>query len=158
MNAFKIIVQIAALSAVLLSCASAESGDTKTENEMSVCGRIEIAVSAASGERKMSAVLYDNSSSRALLERLSGGKMTLAMDDYGGFEKVADLGFSLPRNDTPTDTDAGDLILYQGRNFVIYYDRNSWNFTPLGKIENILKAELKSILGSGRVRVTLGMK
>ena len=51
--------------------------------------------------------------------------------------------------------DAGDLILYQGKSFVIYYDKNSWNFTPLGKLEGISKNELKTLLGKGNVTVVL---
>ncbi len=39
---------------------------------------------------------------------------------------------------------------------MIYYDTNSWNFTRLGKIDNIISGSaLKSILGKGDVDVTL---
>ncbi len=143
----------AIVSVLLVLCAAAD-GQEFFEGKR-ICGRIEIIIAAVSGEKTLSAVLYDNSSARALLEKLAGGGITLNMNDYGGFEKVADLGFSLPQNDTPTDTDAGDLILYLGRRFVIYYDKNSWNFTPLGKIEAVSKSELQSILGDGSVRVTI---
>ncbi|MBQ9237731.1 MAG: hypothetical protein IJ191_00220 [Treponema sp.] len=76
---------------------------------------------------------------------------------YGNFEKVGELPVSLPRNDTPTDTDAGDIILYLGKRFVIYYDKNSWNFTPLGKVDGVTKAELKRILGAGNVTAVLSL-
>lgn len=155
----KRIALTAVAAALISSCAAAfdgSSSDSKTDSgESRFCGRIEIAVETSSGGRKMNAVLFDNSSSRALLERLENGALTLEMEDYGGFEKVASLGFSLPRNDTPTRTAPGDLILYQGHNLCIYYGTNSWNFTPLGKIENVPEAELKSILGNGSVRVTI---
>ena len=62
-------------------------------------------------------------------------------------EKVGTLGISLPRNDRQTTTGPGDLILYQGHNFVIYYDTNSWSQT-----------ELKAALGEGDVRVTLSLE
>lgn len=104
----------------------------------------------------VSATLVDNSSTRALLELLTSGPVTIHMTDYGNMEKVGPLPQSLPRNDEPIDTEAGDLILYQGRNFVIYYDHNSWNFTRLGKIDNIESgAALKSMLGEGDVNVTV---
>lgn len=64
---------------------------------------------------------------------------------------------SLPRNDKHIKTDAGDLILYLGKRFVIYYDKNEWDFTPLGKLENISKAELKALLGKGNVTATLSI-
>ena len=106
-------------------------------------------------DKTLTASLYDNSSARALVELLQKGEVTIDMHDYGNFEKVGDLPVSLPRNDKQTNTDAGDLILYQGKSFVIYYDKNSWNFTPLGKLEGITKAELKALLGTGNVTAVL---
>ena len=38
------------------------------------------------------------------------------------------------------------------------YDTNSWNFTRLGKIDNVTQAVLKSALGEGGVRVTLSLE
>ncbi len=90
-----------------------------------------------------------------LLERLENGPITIEMHDYGSFEKVGSLGFDLPTNDEEISTDAGDIILYQGNSFVIYYDKNNWNFTKLGHIDNVSKIDLKNILGSGNVTVTL---
>lgn len=105
----------------------------------------------------LKATLYDNSSARTLFELLKKGEITINMQDYSNFEKVGDLPISLPRNDVPTNTDAGDLILYLGKRFVIYYDKNNWNFTPLGKIDKITKSELKTILGSGDVTAVLSV-
>ena len=104
------------------------------------------------------ATLNGNSSAKALVELLQKGDLTLDMEDFSNFEKVADLPVTLPRNDTPTDTDAGDLILYLGKRIVIYYDKNSWNFTPLGKIDNVNKKRLKQILGDGNAIVTFSVK
>ena len=55
------------------------------------------------------------------------------------------------------NTDAGDVILYQGRQFVIYYDRNSYSLTPLGRITGMAKAELQALLGAGNVTATLSL-
>lgn len=71
----------------------------------------------------------------ALAERLDSGPLTIAMSDYGGFEKVGDLDSPLPTNDERITTEAGDLLLYQGRSFVIYYDTNTWSLTRLGRVE-----------------------
>lgn len=108
-------------------------------------------------ERNLIATLNDNSSSKALIERLEEGELTIKMQDYSNFEKVGNLGFNLLRNDEQISTDYGDLILYQGSQFVIYYDKNNWNFTRLGKIDNISQDELKEILGDGNVIVTLSI-
>lgn len=101
--------------------------------------------------------LADNSSAEALAELLKNGDITFNMSDYGNFEKVAPLGTSLPTNNEQITTEAGDLILYQGNNIVIYYDTNSWNFTRLGKIEDATKEELLNVLGSGDVTVTFSL-
>ena len=108
-------------------------------------------------DKVLSATLVDNSSSRALIEKLKDGDITIDMEDYGDFEKVGPLGFSLPRNDKYITTSPGDIILYQGNMITIYYDKNSWNFTKLGKINNIGSQELKDILGDGNVTITISL-
>jgi hypothetical protein len=70
-------------------------------------------------------------------------------------EKVGPIGTDLPTNNEQITTEAGDLILYMGNAFVIYYAPNSWNFTRLGKINDVSAEKLRKILGSGDVDVTL---
>lgn len=106
-------------------------------------------------DKILTATLSDNSSSKALIEKLKENEITIDMHDYSNFEKVGSLGFNLPRNDEQISTDYGDLILYQGNQFVIYYDKNNWNFTRLGKIDDISQDELKEILGDENVTVTI---
>lgn len=100
----------------------------------------------------------ENSTVDALRELLKKGDITLDMSDYGGFEKGAPLPEALPQNNEQMHTDAGDVILYQGKQFVIYYDRNSWSLTPLGKITGMTKAELQALLGTGNVTAVLSLK
>lgn len=109
------------------------------------------------GDTLLTATLENNSSAEALKEKLAQEPVTIHMEDYASMEKVGDLGFHLPTNDRQTTTKAGDLILYLGSSFVIYYDRNSWNFTRLGSIDNISAKELQQILGRGDVTVTLSL-
>lgn len=101
--------------------------------------------------------LENNSSAEAIFEKLRDGDVVVAMHDYGSFEKVGSLGFSLPRNDTNITTTPGDVILYQGNQITIYYDENTWNFTKLGHID-ITQSELKSILGDGDVEVVFSLE
>lgn len=77
---------------------------------------------------------------------------------YGNFEKVGPLGQSLPTNNQQITTEAGDIILYQGNQITIYYDRNSWNFTRLGKINGVTSQQLRDILSSGDVSVTFSLE
>ena len=104
------------------------------------------------------ATLEENSSAKAFAEFLAQGDMTLDMHDYGSFEKVADLPRSFPRNDKQIDTDAGDIILYQGNSITIYSDKNSWNFTRLARIDNVNKKRLQQILGKGNVKATFSVE
>ena len=105
--------------------------------------------------RELIVKLEDNSSSKALLEKLEEGNIVIDAHDYSNFEKVGELGFELPTNDKQITTKAGDVILYLGTRFVLYYDTNSWNFTKLGEVTNISGDELKDILGDGNVTMIL---
>ena len=99
----------------------------------------------------------ENSTVDALRALLEEGELTMTLSDYAGFEKGGPLPRALPQNNTPMDTDAGDIILYQGRQFVIYYDKNSWSLTPLGRITGLDGASLRALLGEGDVTVTLAL-
>ncbi|HBB72078.1 MAG TPA: hypothetical protein DCZ71_05670 [Ruminococcus sp.] len=105
----------------------------------------------------LTALLEDNSSAQALEELLESGPLMIGMNDYGSFEKVGTLPETLPRNDEQITTAAGDLILYQGNQITIYYDENTWNFTRLGRLENITQTQLREILGDGSITATFSL-
>ncbi len=109
------------------------------------------------GKTTLTAALVENSTTEALKDMLSEGPLSIEMRDYGAMEKVGRFPHSLPRNDQQITTEAGDLILYQGNAFVMYYAPNSWNFTRIGKINDITASELKKILGNSDVTVTLSL-
>ncbi|MDX1416966.1 MAG: cyclophilin-like fold protein [Candidatus Promineifilaceae bacterium] len=109
------------------------------------------------GDNVLTASLVENSSVDALKEVLSEGPITINMSDYESMEKVGPLGMDQPRNDQQITTEAGDIILYQGSALVIYYAPNSWNFTRLGKINNVTAEELRELLGDGNVTITLSL-
>lgn len=108
---------------------------------------------------KLRITLAQNSSSAALTELLKQGDIVYTADDYGDFEKVGNIGHTLPRNDEQIDTQAGDVILYQGNNICLYYGENSWTFTRIGRIEGYTASEIRTLLGagSGSVQVTLSL-
>lgn len=64
------------------------------------------------GDTEWTAELEDNSSAEALWGMVSEKPLTVRMDDYGGMEKVGDIGTSIPRNDRDTRTGPGDIILF----------------------------------------------
>ena len=146
------------IAAVLFTTTACATGNKTTTSKGVLPMKLNIQIDNGTSKHTLTATLYDNSSSRALVELLQKAPVTIDMHDYSNFEKVGDLPVTLPRNDTPTDTDAGDIILYLGKSFVIYYDKNSWNFTPLGKVDDVIKTELKKILGKGNVTAVLSIE
>lgn len=133
---------------VSLSCSAAgEKYSTQKGEAM----KIQIQIQSGSEKHKLTATLDDNSSAKAFYALLQKGPLTVKLNEYGGFEKVGFLGASLPRSDRQTATKAGDIMLYQGNQITIFYSNNSWRYSPLGKIDGMTQAELKSVLGKGDV-------
>ncbi len=109
-------------------------------------------------DRDLVCELEKNSSADAFYERLKKESITINVHDEGNYEKVGELGFVLPRNDSEFETKSGDLILYQGDKITLYYDTNKYNFTKLGHVINVDSHELKEILGSGDVVLKFTIK
>ena len=105
--------------------------------------------------RELAVNWEDNKSVAALTELVSSEPLTVQMSMYGGFEQVGSLGMSLPRNDSQTTTQAGDIVLYSGNQIVIFYGSNSWAYNRLGRITDQSADEMVDLLGSGDVTVTL---
>lgn len=152
-------LSLALATALCLWCASpacrASGLSEKPESTGDMQGR---SITFQMGDAIVSATLAGNASADALLEKLSEGPITIDMRDYGNMEKVGDLGFSLPQNNEQMTTQAGDLILYQGSSFVIYYAPNAWVLTRLGWIDGVTADELYEMLGEGEVTVTLSLE
>ena len=145
------------LFTTIILTAMAFAAGRKTSEKGVLPMKVNIQIDNGVSKSTLTATLYDNSSSRALVELLQNGSITIDMHDYGNFEKVGTLPKSLPRNDRQITTEAGDIILYQGNQITFYYDTNSWNFTLLGKIDGVTKEELKKILGKGNVTSVLSI-
>ena len=107
------------------------------------------------GGMTKTATLVNNSSADALVAQLQKGDITYEAHDYGDFEKVGALGYTFPQNNEQITTVPGDLILYQGSNLCIYYDTNSWNFTRIGKLDNMTQAEIKTWVNAGGDNVSV---
>lgn len=101
------------------------------------------------------ATFADNQGAEALADLLTDGPLTLSLSDYGGFEKVGSLGQSLPTSDTQTTTQAGDIVLYQGSQIVLFYGSNSWSYTRLGRVTDL--TGWQEALGHGDITATLSL-
>lgn len=101
--------------------------------------------------------MAENTSAQAVEELLKKGPVNIRMKDFAHMEKFGSFGMQLPTNDEYITTEAGDVILSEGNLLVIYYAPNTWNFTRLGKVENLTASELKKVLGKGSITVTLSL-
>lgn len=108
------------------------------------------------GGKIFSATFADNLGAQALKELLTVGDMTIQMSDYGGFEKVGSLGQSLPTENSQTTTQAGDIVLYQGNQIVIFYGSNSWSYTRLGEVDDL--TDWQETMGNGDIAVTFSLQ
>ena len=109
------------------------------------------------GETPVTVAWEDNASVEAL-KMLAGEGLTVEMSMYGGFEQVGSIGQSLPRDDQQTTTASGDIVLYSGNQLVVFYGSNSWAYTRLGHITDQTPEQMKALLGSGDVTITLSVK
>ena len=141
---------------LLMGCAAASSqlaaSSSETESVEDTAMKMKIEVNGST----FTATLADNAAADALVDWVEEGPVTLELSDYAGFEKVGPLGRSLPASDSQTTTHAGDIVLYQGDQIVLFYGSNSWSYTRLGRIDDLTGWE--DALGSGDVTVTLSLE
>lgn len=129
---------------------SEESNRNESDEVMAMKMNVQI------GEEIFTASLLDNEAVDALIEMMKEAPVVIQMSDYAGFEKVGSLGTSLPSSNSQTTTQAGDIVLYQGNQIVIFYGSNSWSYTRLGYIDDLTGWE--EALGSGNVTVIFSIE
>ena len=107
------------------------------------------------GGTELTVTLADTQAAAELAEKLRDGSVTVMLKEYGGFEKVGDLPWTLTRSDVSTETVPGDLMLYQGSQITLFYNSNSWSYTALGRVTGMTQEALTALLGSGDVSAVL---
>lgn len=135
--------------------ANSLSGNSGTEGKKDVSEMSQNVIYLSAGNETFAVALEDNDAANALMKLLQNGSVTISLNDYGGFEKVGALGTDLPADDAYTTTQAGDIVLYQGNQIVIFYGSNTWSYTRLGKINET--EDLQAALGKGTVSVTFSL-
>lgn len=123
----------------------------KNDNEISEEENTEMKMKVQIGDSTFIATLENNAAADALVEMMENEPVVIQMSDYSGFEKVGALGKSLPANNSQITTKAGDIVLYQGNQIVMFYGSNAWSYTRLGRIDDLTGWE--EALGSGDVTV-----
>ena len=155
----KLIEIIISLLIALLSSACGvpvSSGSGTNTSDVTEVSQMQITVDV--NGNKLTAALADSTAAKELAEKLKAEPVTVTLNEYGGFEKVGDLPWSLTKSDKQVSTEPGDIMLYQGDQMTIFYNSNSWSYTKLGHIENTTQEELKTVFGEGDVTVTLSLK
>ena len=102
------------------------------------------------GGETHSVTLVDNAAARELVAALENAPITVTLND-NDFEIWGALGRSLTTSNEQVNTQPGDIILYQGNQITIYYDKNTWNFTRLAKIGGAGREKLLEAFGRGKV-------
>ena len=145
-----------AAAMLLMGCGAASSqpaaSSSETESVEDTVMKMKMEINGSS----FTATLAENAAVDALVDWLEEGPVTLELSDYAGFEKVGPLGRSLPASDGQTTTHAGDIVLYQGDQIVLFYGSNSWSYTRLGHVDDLTGWE--DALGGGDVTITLSME
>ena len=134
-----------------------EQSGEEEENSMKRNEAKENQIRITVGESSFIVTLEDNESAAALRELLLDGDRTISASNYGGFEKVCQLGTRLPSHDVQTTTQAGDVMLYNSNQIVIFYASNSWAYTRLGRVEGLSAGELEAILSGSESEITLSI-
>ena len=155
----KLIEIIISIVILLMSSACgdpASRGSGTSTSDVREVSQMEITIDV--NGNKLTAALADSTAAKELAEKLKAGSVTVTLNEYGGFEKVGDLPWSLTKSDKQVSTEPGDIMLYQGDQMTIFYNSNSWSYTKLGSIENTTQEELESLFGEGDTTVTLSLK
>ena len=135
---------------------AAQPQQTASGGQSSAKEDTEMKMNVQVGGTVFSATLENNEAVSELVAMMQESPVVIEMSDYSGFEKVGSLGKSLTVSNRQTTTQAGDIVLYNGNQIVIFYGSNSWSYTRLGHINNL--AGWEDALGSGDVTVTFSLE
>ena len=131
---------------------TAVSADTDTAHETE---ETEMLLQMRIDDTNVTVDWEQNESVEALKNLCQDRPLTIRMSMYCGFEQVGAIGQSLPRKDSRTTTEAGDIVLYSGDQIVVFYGSNSWAYTRLGHIRDKSAQEMAELLGNGDVTITI---
>ena len=126
-----------------------EQADSSNDENSEEMENINMKMNVQIGNVSFTAALEDNAATRELIEMMRQEAVSIDMSDYSGFEKVGSLGRSLTTDNHQITTSAGDIVLYNENQIVMFYGSNSWSYTKIGKIENLSGWE--EALGSGNI-------
>ena len=157
-----ILVLLTMLLMILLVACGGESGDGSSLSDSESAASSVVSDEGDKEEKDMELSLTidgkevpvsweDNESVGALKE---AAPLEIKMSMYGGNEQVGPIGKELPSDDKNITTEAGDIVLYQSNQIVIFYGSNTWDYTSLGHVE-LSKDEMTELLDNGDVTLAI---
>lgn len=108
----------------------------------------------SAGGRQLTVKMDDSEAARELKAMLATADLTVSMT-RNSFEQYGSLGRNLTASDTYITAQAGDVLLYNSNTICIFYDSNSYQYTRLGRIQNMNGEELRELLSGGNLTITL---
>ena len=134
---------------VFASC-NRENNTIKTTDKENNSTDTMIKMKITIGNKTFTATFADTNSAKAFAKMLP---LTLNMQDYGGFEKIATIKPLPTANKIENKLGEGDIMLYSGNTLVLFYaNHGGYSYTRIGKIDNT--DGLRETLGKGNVSVT----
>ena len=133
----KSIVFILLIFIVIITVLLLTNINDKDENKSEDFKEGEYKMNIIINEKEYEVELYENETSKALLELLP---LDLSMKELNGNEKYYYLNKSLPTNSkNPGMIEKGDIMLYGNDCLVIFYKsfNTSYSYTKIGHIDNL---------------------
>lgn len=104
--------------------------------------------------RQLAVKLENTAAAKELKALLDAGDLTVPMTK-NSFEQYGSLGRTLTANDTSITAQPGDVLLYNANTICLFYAPNSYQYTRLGKIQNLSDQELRDLLSGDNLTITL---
>ena len=95
--------------------------------------------------------LLDNPSANEFYEKIKDENLKIRVSDSNNYAKIGNLEYHLSSDDKNISIKPGDVVLIQGNEIAIFYNKNTGNYTKIGRIENTNESYLKTILGNDEV-------
>ncbi len=149
--------EVIAPEATVEPSAPAEPGPAETASQPIMEEKKEKMLQLRIDDTAVAVAWEQNESVEALKALCENEPLVIQLSMYGGFEQVGPIGQSLPRNDSQTTTQAGDIVLYSGNQIVVFYGSNSWAYTRLGHITDPDAEGMAALLAHGDVTITISL-
>lgn len=150
----------------LLFLAGCHKADSKNMREMngvvsdtasssSLENMVKTSMKLKINKREVPIVWEDNKAAEALFARVKDKPIQIQTQRYGRFEQIGKLPFQLDQKDEHQVANPGDIMLYQGNYFVVFFGEHSWTYTKLGSIQNFSSNKAGQLLDQPETQIEI---